>query len=613
MKRKLITWKAGNLSKRLAGIVFALLLCLSIGVTLTSVNAYAAEGDADYQEFLQAVEGKTLIRITYDPDSIEWNGKTWSKMTEALNDATKVDLAGELRVYQYSLQIGNYTWDTPDTFSVFRKVPVMLYFSPNPDYDFNASEFNADDYLVIVNDSLDATVELVRSNGSYYVRVSYYPEIPDSQKYFLDKDEYKFTLNGEKQYLKLGNDWKATDVTASDPSVLEFGKIDLSTKQIPVIPKNSGTTVVTVSDKDGNSASCNVTIEDDRMPLKDDPEWGLRYYPMKHYTYTMDVGEKAEISDIYGYRCTRYTSTDPDVADVILGDEDAWGEEEYDTHLCALSPGTSLITLYDKDGLATVLLTVRDKTHSLNSKYNGVVPYAFDIQTGCNYTLTMDTWDESQITVKDYKGNERVLSSVTSSNTKVVKASLYEDEDDDEEDGIFYLRAKTATGTSTVTIVDDKGATSTIKITVKEGRPGLYIDSRVYASTRKVKVESWCLKKGDIIKLKVGRKTYKKKITKAAGWKTLTFKISKPGFYGKTIKATVVRKGKIFDSDKAYVYLGTKIRKGYTKKQVRWLTSWGKPDRITKTSKTERWYYDRSNDKYVFFRNGRVIDWIIYY
>lgn len=137
----------------------------------------------------------------------------------------------------------------------------------------------------------------------------------------------------------------------------------------------------------------------------------------------------------------------------------------------------------------------------------------------------------------------------------------------------------------------------------------------VCKNTKKVRVDVSNSQVGDVIKLKIGKKTYTHKIKSQTEKYSVKIKIKKPGFYGKKYTLTLKRKGKTITKVKEYVYLGKKVHIGDSKKKVKWLADWNDPDKKNKSAYSEQWCYDWDgdgyHDAYLYFRKGRVSNWQI--
>ncbi len=134
--------------------------------------------------------------------------------------------------------------------------------------------------------------------------------------------------------------------------------------------------------------------------------------------------------------------------------------------------------------------------------------------------------------------------------------------------------------------------------------------SVVYRSSNSVTVRLFNPAKGAVLKVKVGKKTYTKKIRNNK--KKVKVKIRKTA-YGKKVTLKLYYKGKQIGRDDCShgedrVLYAKKIKKGMTKKQVKYLYYWGPPR--SKSSASGGWsYWHYSDGSYVAFKNGRVWSW----
>ena len=111
--------------------------------------------------------------------------------------------------------------------------------------------------------------------------------------------------------------------------------------------------------------------------------------------------------------------------------------------------------------------------------------------------------------------------------------------------------------------------------------------------------------KGAIVKVKIGKKTYKATLK---SHKKIKFKFKKKPKYGQKITISLYYKGKLISRSKDYVYYAKKVKTGMTKKQVKYLSSWGTP--YKKSSSSRGWsYWFYSGGSYIAFKNGRVQYW----
>ena len=130
-------------------------------------------------------------------------------------------------------------------------------------------------------------------------------------------------------------------------------------------------------------------------------------------------------------------------------------------------------------------------------------------------------------------------------------------------------------------------------------------------STKKVVVDSvYAFEPGDTVFLTIGGKTYRK--TPKAGKHSVKFKIKKQKVWKKVIVELFDSNGiEIGKSYKSRVYYAKSIKKGMTKKQVRYTYEYGKPDfTLTLKGGYPAWFYwdeDASGTYCVVFKNGRVV------
>lgn len=239
---------------------------------------------------------------------------------------------------------------------------------------------------------------------------------------------------------------------------------------------------------------------------------------------------------------------------------------------------------------------------------------------GENYSISGTVGKEPTL-IFEYPEDEdsddlvQVVSAV-SSNTSVVNTELDKEIPDLCDCVDLYYKSA---GSATVTVKDNRGVKSIIKVTVKEKTLKSKIEATnwIYKNSQKVTVKAKNVKKGDIIKLTIGKKTYKKKVTKTASSYKVKIKIKKPGFYGKKYKLTLNRKGKVVAKEQTYVYLSNYVHVGDSKKKVKWLTNWNDPVQKNKYTYSEQWCYDWNDDglfdAYLHFNNkGKVTSWTIY-
>lgn len=146
----------------------------------------------------------------------------------------------------------------------------------------------------------------------------------------------------------------------------------------------------------------------------------------------------------------------------------------------------------------------------------------------------------------------------------------------------------------------------------------IYTSDWVLKNSKRVPIVIKNAHKGDIVKVTIGKKVYKKKITRNKKTYKLKIKIKKPGRYKIRMKTVLYNKyGQILAKEKEYVYLSNTVHVGDSKKKVKWLASWRTPVRKNQYTYSEQWCYDWDGDgvidAYLYFgNNGKVKSWQIF-
>ena len=167
-----------------------------------------------------------------------------------------------------------------------------------------------------------------------------------------------------------------------------------------------------------------------------------------------------------------------------------------------------------------------------------------------------------------------------------------------------------------VTVYDEEGevsATETVKVQ-RDEEYDVFV-KYVYPKHKKVKGYVTNAHKGDIVKIKIGKKTYKKTLKKDSKKLSYSIKIKNPKA-GQKMRIMLFNrfKQKLVDW-KWKVFTSNVVRTGMTKSQVKLLAYWSEPDHKNKSAYSEQWCYDDDgdgfSDAYLYFRNGRVSNWSI--
>lgn len=131
--------------------------------------------------------------------------------------------------------------------------------------------------------------------------------------------------------------------------------------------------------------------------------------------------------------------------------------------------------------------------------------------------------------------------------------------------------------------------------------------STIYRTSKNITVYLKNPAKGAVVQVKVGKRTFKKKITSSA--KKVTIPVKNLS-YGVKARISVYYKNKLIGSDKCYygddvVYYARAVTTGMTPNQVRYTL--GKSYHISNSSYGyTTWYYSGGS---VTFKNGRVVRW----
>ena len=168
-------------------------------------------------------------------------------------------------------------------------------------------------------------------------------------------------------------------------------------------------------------------------------------------------------------------------------------------------------------------------------------------------------------------------------------------------------------GTKIKYTIKYKGASLVLNERIEKPTMSLSVQ-KITKKSRKIKVTARYVHKGDVIKVKIGKKTYKYKLKSNKKKVTHKFKI-KRSKAGKKITVTVVNKYKQkLTSRSSIVYYAMKVRKNMTKKQCKLVPGWAHPCRVYGWQNWETWWYDKNGDGYVDdtflqFHNGKLDSW----
>ena len=138
--------------------------------------------------------------------------------------------------------------------------------------------------------------------------------------------------------------------------------------------------------------------------------------------------------------------------------------------------------------------------------------------------------------------------------------------------------------------------------------------SAIFKNSKSVTVRLQNPVRGSEVRVKIGSKTYKKKVTSNSKVK---IKIKKPK-YGKKVTINVYYKGRLIGRCYDYiggqypendiVYYAKNVKLGMTKKQVKCLYNWGEPYSIS--SRAGGWtFWHYYGGSFIAFKHGKVVDW----
>ena len=178
-------------------------------------------------------------------------------------------------------------------------------------------------------------------------------------------------------------------------------------------------------------------------------------------------------------------------------------------------------------------------------------------------------------------------------------------------DGTFSVKIKSQKpGTSIDVMVTTKDGNYNYKsLKIKQGKSSVTIRGTLYSSKSSVQVTLGSARKGDKLRLKVGSKTYTKKIKSGKKRQTITFPLSPKAAAGSTVKAVLYDKfGKKKGSDERRVYIGNTIYTGMSANDAL-LTTWGRPVRRNDWGNGYlQWVFVSGRTTlYVYIQNGRVV------
>ena len=132
-------------------------------------------------------------------------------------------------------------------------------------------------------------------------------------------------------------------------------------------------------------------------------------------------------------------------------------------------------------------------------------------------------------------------------------------------------------------------------------------------NTNTLKVSAKDVHEGDIIQVKIGKKTYEKTVAKDQTTYNCTFKVDKSPAGTKIIIRHINKFKQVLYTYNSMVYLTEKIYTGYTMKQVLLCPGWSNIRKKTVSGNYETWWYDFDdsgiNESYLTFKDGKLWGW----
>lgn len=432
------------------------------------------------------------------------------------------------------------------------------------------------------------------------------------------------------------NDYSRVEVTGGDVEKVVSGNSAIATcsfteqwdgkQYIYIEPAGEklGTTKITVTDKDGLIKEITVTVKSD---------FKLSYSTV---TVSQSYNSYFQLSDPddYVYNEPLYVicarSPLDDSGNIILREDEFNGYCPYSKVIYSEAVSDNYGDFYNEgDGTIYIKKAVSKNTSVVTLRHSDYGGGMWEIIPKATGTATIECTDGF-----GQKANLKVVVSSAYTNSYVkAKTSIGK-----AKYGSTALTGKTISGAKITVSYGGKKYTATanssgqysIKVPVKKIgtaisftvswgggkysvsrkiiKPGTSIStSKVYRSSKTIKVTAKNVHKGDKIVVKVGKKSYTKKIKKNAKKITYTQKIKKTK-EGTTIKITAQNKFKQNVASKSVkVYYASKIKKGMTKKQCKLVPGWEHPSDKYVSGSWETWYYD--DNTYLEFYKGKLYGW----
>ena len=484
----------------------------------------------------------------------------------------KVGVENEIELIAYNND--NITWTSSNSDI------VEIYWTDSTKYD--------DDYNIIgASASLRGNgfgSATITATNQYGAKASCVVNVVDS---YIELDKQSVTIDvrvDDKSTVEVTTG-SIRSITSSNESVA-IGEQDGN--DVSITAKGIGTAIITVTDEQGATANVNVNVIGKLTPNKTKINIDSNY--SYQYIFPYSVEENST-------RITNVVSNNESIATVEELSDEGWKVKP-------VSNGTTTLTCYDDYGnTATINVSVDIEEDD----------YSSDDYVDYEETPTL----KNSSTVNAIKYGSKTIKGKTYAKASVTAKIA----------GKKYKAKAKKSGKYTIKIPVKKIGTK-VKVTFKKGKekctftkkivkPGVKIKtpSYVYRKTKKMKIKLTNVHKGDIVYVKVGKKTYKKKIKKDK--KSYSYKVNLPKRKkaGSKIKITVKNKFKqTLSSKKMKIYYASKLKKGMTKKQCKLVPGWEYPDDVYVYGSTTTWWYDDNGDgyaidSYLTFYKGKLTGW----
>lgn len=207
-----------------------------------------------------------------------------------------------------------------------------------------------------------------------------------------------------------------------------------------------------------------------------------------------------------------------------------------------------------------------------------------------------------------YSSDTRLTGKTVAKSSITVKIGKKKYKGKAKSNGKFSIKIKTyRAGTKCkISIETPEGYYTSKNIRVSKVYGYAELSSEIYKSSTKAKLKIVGGRKGDKIKLKIGSKTYTKKVTSNKNYQKASLKIKKHAA-GSKIKITLTDKfGKKKSTETDMVYNGTSIYIGMSAKEAL-LTTWGSPTSKNDWGSFDQWVFESGKSiLYVYIEGGKI-------